>query len=331
MKLYQLFVCFLIVFSSCETDFDVNAEWQDVTIVFGLLDPGQNDQYIKINKAFLGNDEAFEMASVADSSNYDPSNLLVKIYQINEMAFNTYDTVGSPIILDTTILKKDTGLFSADENIIYTFNNDDLQSSNISYDNNSIYALEITNLISDNKVISQTEIINSFSFESTSGNQWGLYIPNVPDSLTFRTKAIKWPITKNGIIYQLDLIIKYTENNNDTSITWSQSLQEPIGSSDMTCFIKGDDFFNFLSNNLSTSTNKDFIGINLNMTIGTSNLKTYMQVNEPFSGIVQERPVFTNINNGLGLFSSRYTYFHSENIQLNQESLDYLETIGLGF
>ena len=331
MKIYHIFLFILIIFSSCETDFDVNAEWQDVTIVFGLLDPGQNDQFIKINKAFLGEDGAFEMASVADSSNYDPSKLSVKIFKIKEGPFNTYESVGDPVTLNDTIIDKSSGLFSTDENIIYTFNNDDLVNPNTFYENNFFYELEIVNSNTDYKVTAQTEIISSFSFASTSGNQWGLYVPNAPDSLTFRTKAIKWTISSNGIIYQLDLIINYTENNNDTSLIWSQSLQEPIGNSDMTCFIKGDDFFNFLTNNLSSSTNKDFISINLKMTVGTSNLKTYIQVNEPLSGIVQERPVFTNINNGLGLFSSRYTYFHNENIQLNQESLDYLETIGLGF
>ena len=35
------------------------------------------------------------------------------------------------------------------------------------------------------------------------------------------------------------------------------------------------------------------------------NLHTYMEVNEPASGIVTERPVFTNINGGIGLFASR--------------------------
>ena len=63
MKLYQLFVCFLVVFSSCETDFDVNAEWDDVTIVYGLLDPNNEIQLIKINKAYLGAGDAIQMAS----------------------------------------------------------------------------------------------------------------------------------------------------------------------------------------------------------------------------------------------------------------------------
>ena len=46
----------------------------------------------------------------------------------------------------------------------------------------------------------------------------------------------------------------------------------------------------------------DFLNIELFFTVGSEDLYTYMAVNEPFEGIVQERPVFTNINNGIGFF-----------------------------
>ena len=42
-----------MLFSACETDFDVNAEWEETTVVFGLLDDSKDIQYIKINKAFF--------------------------------------------------------------------------------------------------------------------------------------------------------------------------------------------------------------------------------------------------------------------------------------
>ena len=98
----------------------MNADWSDVTIVYGLIDPNNQDQLIKINKAFLGQGDAFEMASVADSTNYDPSNLLVKIHRLRDQNFNTFDTL-STVILNDTVLDKDDGLFSTDNNIIYTF------------------------------------------------------------------------------------------------------------------------------------------------------------------------------------------------------------------
>ena len=326
MKFHYLFFLFIILFSSCETDFDVNAQWEEVTIVYGLIDPNIEDQLIKINKAFLGQGDALQMASIADSSNYNPSDLLVKIHRIRQQAFNQYDTISS-VTLNDTILDKDDGLFSTDNNIIYTF-----KKPSSFYNTNSLYALEIINLISGHKVTSQTEIINTFSFESLNPSfEWGLYNGDLPDSLKFRTKNIEWQPSTNGVIYQLDIVINYIENNDTINLSWSQPLVE-YTSGNMSLKIKGDQFFQFLTTNLTNNTPKQFLNLDLVMTVGSDDLKTYINVNKPFSGIVQERPVFSNINNGVGLFSSRFTYDDIKGIELTNGTINYMiNDLDLGF
>jgi len=326
MKIHYLFFLFIILFSSCETDFDVNAQWEDVTIVYGLIDPNIEDQLIKINKAFLGQGDALQMASIADSSNYNPSDLHVKIHRIRQQAFNQYDTLSS-VTLNDTILDKDDGLFSTDNNIIYTF-----KKPSSFYNTNSLYALEIINLISGHKVTSQTEIINTFSFESLNPSfEWGLYNGDLPDSLKFRTKNIEWQPSTNGVIYQLDIVINYIENNDTINLPWSQPLVE-YTSGNMSLKIKGDQFFQFLTTNLTNNTPKQFLNLDLVMTVGSDDLKTYINVNKPFSGIVQERPVFSNINNGVGLFSSRFTYDDIKGIELTNGTINYMiNDLDLGF
>ena len=326
MKIHYLFFLFIILFSSCETDFDVNAQWEEVTIVYGLIDPNIEDQLIKINKAFLGQGDALQMASIADSSNYNPSDLLVRIHRIRQQAFNQYDTISS-VTLNDTILDKDDGLFSTDNNIIYTF-----KKPSSFYNTNSLYALEIINLISGHKVTSQTEIINTFSFESLNPSfEWGLYNGDLPDSLKFRTKNIEWQPSTNGVIYQLDIVINYIENNDTINLPWSQPLVE-YTSGNMSLKIKGDQFFQFLTTNLTNNTPKQFLNLDLVMTVGSDDLKTYINVNKPFSGIVQERPVFSNINNGVGLFSSRFTYDDIKGIELTNGTINYMiNDLDLGF
>ena len=326
MKFYYLFFLFIILFSSCETDFDVNAQWEEVTIVYGLIDPNIEDQLIKINKAFLGKGDALQMASIADSSNYNPSDLHAKIHRIRQQAFNQYDTLSS-VTLNDTILDKDDGLFSTDNNIIYTF-----KKPSSFYNTNSLYALEIINLISGHKVTSQTEIINTFSFESLNPSfEWGLYNGDLPDSLKFRTKNIEWQPSTNGVIYQLDIVINYIENNDTINLPWSQPLVE-YTSGNMSLKIKGDQFFQFLTTNLTNNTPKQFLNLDLVMTVGSDDLKTYINVNKPFSGIVQERPVFSNINNGVGLFSSRFTYDDIKGIELTNGTINYMiNDLDLGF
>ena len=43
------------------------------------------------------------------------------------------------------------------------------------------------------------------------------------------------------------------------------------------------------------------------LTAGNEDLNTYMQINEPVTNVVNERPIFTNIENGIGLFGSKYS------------------------
>ena len=130
--------------------------------------------------------------------------------------------------------------------------------------------------------------------------------------------------SENGIIYQLDIRFNYLENGDSNSLVWSQPL-EIFEGGNMQSKIEGVKFFNFLSQNLEHDNTvvREFLNLDLIMTVGTENLNIYIKVNEPITGIVQQRPQFTNINNGIGLFSSRYTHTES-GIGLTEETKNYL-------
>ena len=47
-------------------------------------------------------------------------------------------------------------------------------------------------------------------------------------------------------------------------------------------------------------------GLEFILSCGNEDLNTYMEVNEPATGVVTERPSFTNIEGGIGIFGSKY-------------------------
>lgn len=289
---------------SCETDFNVNADWDEVTILYGLLDQNSEIQFIKINKAFLGQDDAFAMASVSDSSNFNPDDLLVRIHKLKESSFGSFDTLESRVLSDTVVVK-DVGVFPTDNNIIYKFYSAGFLA------NNFIYAITVENITTGNLVSANTELINGFNFETFNPSfDFGFY----NSAIGFISKTLTWQKSTNGEIYQLDLIFNYTHDNDTNlySATWSQPLVESSGNLMNTQF-DGESFFNFLETQIEINENvvRRFVDLDIRMTVGTEDLNTYIKVNEPFSSIVQERPPFTNINNGIGLFSARYTYLVS--------------------
>ena len=62
---------------SCSTDVELNADYKDITVIYALLDKNSEYQYIKVNKAFLGEASVAEMASVSDSFTYKTADVSV--------------------------------------------------------------------------------------------------------------------------------------------------------------------------------------------------------------------------------------------------------------
>ncbi len=316
-KIYLLVSVFTIIFTSCDTDFDVNAEWEEVTVVYGLLDAGDEmkTQQIKISKAFLGKMDALQMAQFADSINFDQGELAVKVIKVKNNG--TRDT----ITLDEVPTLRNDGVFN-DSIIVYTFENNNFLNSNFEYE------LLIKNNITGNEVSSTTNIISGFNFDMGAGFPFGFietWIPGNPSATKFSSTVVTWGnSTDNGVQYQIELIFNYNENDIAKNLIYTSSVLEETNIFEF----EGEKFFNFLKNELVKDPliERKFLSIDLIMTVGSENLKTYRVINEEITGIVQERPQFTNINNGIGLFSSRFTKTR-KGFSIANRTIDYLTSI----
>src|ERR1044072_3856815 len=82
-----------VLFNSCSTDIDLLENYKPITVVYGLLDVHDNVQYIKINKAFLGEGNALVMAQQSDSINYKPGELTVQLQQLNPSTGEVLQTI----------------------------------------------------------------------------------------------------------------------------------------------------------------------------------------------------------------------------------------------
>tara|TARA_B100000214_G_scaffold348178_1_gene300079 strand:+ start:326 stop:1300 length:975 start_codon:yes stop_codon:yes gene_type:complete len=309
-----LFIVILILFTGCETDFDVNTDWKETTVVYGLLDASLDTQFIRINKGYLGNMSAIDMANYSDSIHFNPNYLQVKLHKLQFT-----DTLMS-LDLDTILIDKEEGFFANDNNIIYRA----ITPSNFLKSDRE-YVISIKNLLSDNFVNAKTEVISSFDFLNfNSAYKFGFYNAALPDSTKFRSKNLDWNKVDNGVIYQLDVRFNYLENGEFKYLVWTQPLVRFTGIQ-MNTKLEGTKFFSFLRNNLENddSVIREFLSLDLIMTIGTEDLNAYIQVNAPISSIVQERSEFSNINNGIGLFSSRYTHVEFD-IDLTDDTKQYI-------
>ena len=69
--IYWISLTILIIFSSCETDFELNAPYKTIPVVYGLLDQSLDTQFIKINKSFLGILNNANFAPINDCTQFD--------------------------------------------------------------------------------------------------------------------------------------------------------------------------------------------------------------------------------------------------------------------
>ena len=99
------------------------------------------------------------------------------------------------------------------------------------------------------------------------------------------------------------------------SIVWNLGSQKSInseGGEQLNKKFNGLAFFELIHSRLSDYSDESLIEkriideVEFVVTAGNENLNIYMDVNEPATGVVTERPSFTNINNGLGIFASKY-------------------------
>ena len=130
---------------------------------------------------------------------------------------------------------------------------------------------------------------------------------------------VRWVTSKNGKRYELLMKFNYNEvkttSSEIKSIYWKLSSQTSIstdGQEDMFKKISGEAFFEMIYAALDgyedepDVVKREIRGVEFIVSAGNEDLNTYIEVNEPATGVVTERPSFTNINGGIGLFGSKY-------------------------
>lgn len=318
--LLSLVVLLVLFFPACETDVDVNAEWEEITIVYGLLSQNDQEHYFRINKAYLGGN-ALEVAQIADSSSYNGA------LEVNLQGLNMMNEVVQTIPFDTTtISNKDSGIFYNPYMLVYKGTgelNPDFR-----------YKLNIKNTVSGKEITATTNLIEDFNISQ----------PPSGGKATFRrdfTSKFSWGNAEYGKRYEPMIRFYYFEvptGSSDTIpkyIDWAlptQFADDISGEGAQEIDVSNNGFYDFIQNNVKPAEYNgqrlcgmvDFI-----VTAGGEEYDTYLRVNGPSNSLVQDRPEYTNIENGFGLLSSRYTT--SKSRRLHPEAEDEILLLGVSF
>lgn len=335
IKLYTgLFAAALISLSSCKNDLDVLAPGEESVSVYGVLNPNETVQNIRINKVYLTDGDALTAAQDVNQINYDTAELKVSLQRFLVGGTTpTLTTVGNSskkeIILTGTVVTTAAGGFNTNQTIWQT--TDKLYNS-------GEYKLIIFNKKTGKEFTAQNVIIDSvkpsaskpFIYHPTLHPMHGYYITTgsfptplnayVDYSMNAPTNVIKIKFNSipNAKLYNvvmrfhyIDSLLsgppdttKYIDFNFPTQTSSSKTGGEALEVSYV-----ANDFYTNLGAELSKRTNtgikkRKAFYMEYIIRAGSESLYTFLQVNAPSNTIAQDKPNYSNINGGVGIFSS---------------------------
>lgn len=319
-KLFLFLACLGICFgfSSCENDIDLLEDYREIPVIYGLINPTDTVQYVRVQRAFLGEGNALVMAQESDSIYYNPADIKVSLEKLT-IGANT--VISTQDFFVTTDIPKDEGLFTDEDHYLFKL------STPTGLDDNYYYRIRFENMTTGKVVTASTRIIEPMLFPAFS-NSVKVNLANV-NPYQIRFGSPKW-----GRVYGLIMRIKFNEY--DTLALTYDSLQVDFklknitslgtnGGEQMAFALKGEEIFKFMGSAIGpqqgakkrvlSSFRADYL-----FTAGTDDLYNYIQVNSP-NNVVNYVPAFTNLSDGRGLFTCRYTT-RVNNVQFNELTLD---------
>lgn len=319
MKRTALLLGSAAILWGCSTDLDINAPYKNITVVYGLLNMRDSIHFVKINKAFLGEGDAYDYALIQDSNEWGGEAITTaRVHRLlNGERIGTFD------LRDTLVTDRLPGTFySPEQRLFYfqdTYREQVLQNGQpvtFYLDEDSEYELELD--VKGLSIGSKTTIVNDFSFQAADQS---LDVPvNLMAATSYGGFELNWTSNRDGKRYEAEYRFNYKEvRGTDTTdlLNITQRIDNVVSANStsnepMSVYMDGELFYRTLLNNIPNDpsvTKRIFLGLDLIVSVANDDFHTYLTLGEPVSGIIEDRPTYTNVTNGFGLFGSRFTKF----------------------
>ena len=312
----------MLLFFSCSADVDLYADYEQVPVIYGLLDASADTNYVKITRVMSVQGDAYQVALNPDSSNY-PGKLDVRIVE-----YLNGDSIRE-IVLDTiTIHDKEQGLFYAPkQKLYYTAEKLHLNAKKENYS----YRLKV--VLPDRTLTSKTDMVgdNGYGIQSLAVNFSKEYFGMASRKFLFH------PAT-NATIYQVSMAFTFLEQRTPDDDSVPRTMRWEVGTYTKDFFLNNMDgdayvfpyrpetFYEqlkeFIGGDTAVPGLKRYIGdfpVEVTITAGGEHLRQYVYNNNESSGFVLGDPEFSLIEGGYGVFSSRSTI--SQAVRLGGETV----------
>lgn len=302
----------VVFLAACESDVQVMSDWKSLPVVYGILDPTDSVQYIRVTKGYNGEGDAAKMAMIPDSLYYDSLVLYLEEYDGANQLLRT-------IALQKTYLQKEEGAFAGGLIPVY-YTTEVLDSW-------TVYRLNGYIPKYDSWFSSSARMINGFSPGLSFGirTSFNLYVGN--------SEKIDWTNAAHAKRYEVWVRFHYYEldENYDSTEKSVEYLSNTIvapnteGGSIETASIKGSSFMANMNVLVGTANGLKRKAGELEIIVrcADENMNTYISLTEQAENSSLAPPFFTNIDDGAGILAAQSTYYGS-NRKLSNRAVDSL-------
>lgn len=327
---------------SCKDDIDIFAQGEEVTVVYGLLNAQDSLQSIKINKVFQGQGTLAELAQNPTNSEYDNLDS-AKIIEFEKQGPDTVSTGREWLLTPDVVTDKDSGFFYYPDQKVYRSAADIQQGK--------IYQIYVDKQDGSLAVSSYSEVLEVRSGINTLTKPNGVNLSIRGLSLSTDGEEPKeddidmeFEMPVNAKVMEVYIDFKYRNQYMDNSYGPVQTLSYKVTTfvakkikerpddfvEPGTAKLNATSFYNFIASNVAPLESGGNIRQRVLMNeplkfryiFGGRELHTYMEVSEPSTSLLESKPEYTNISNGIGVFSCRS--FEEMDGYLSRNSITYL-------
>jgi hypothetical protein len=306
-----------IAFASCSNKLDVIAPYKESVAVYGLLDQSDTIHYIRIERVFLGEGNAYIMAQNQDSVYFKPGDLKVTLERWrngNKISVDVPASSSKEIVLTDTVMQEASGIFNQNERVYKT--NHPLYAN----DSTCVYKLIIHNNRSGKEYTAQTALIGSFQLLAQGAGPINFLASTMHAGYAMNIVPMNggqvtcfYNSPANAGVCGLTMRLHYTENtvakttdiNLGTIYPSVSTIQQ--GGDKMDFSYQGGSLLSIIASTIpvDNSVTRDMTSVDFLLNAGGYDLALYNQVNASTS-LSQNKANYSNINGGIGLFSSRH-------------------------
>lgn len=304
MKINHIALYFVaaILLMSCNNDFDLIEEGNEQPIVYGFINVGVDTQFVRVEKTFAGEDiNAFNGAQNEDSIYYQDAIVSLRDQESGEVFLLEK--------VDASLLgyEREAGDFLQNPNIAYS-----IPTVDLGWTGGEEITLELQLEENEPPVTAETVVLSPVLLRNPTVDN--------PTNFTFNKKRFEIRVKEEVGIIGLTMYMYIRETNMvDPSqvelieIPWVLVSGFEVDKTSEFQFpsVEGRLFYTTIAENLDKNKGvfRQFSHFDLVIEGGGNEIIEYRRIQRANSGLTgsQELPLYSNIDGGIGIFSSKYS------------------------